>query len=942
MSTLKVNTIDSHSGSSLTFDSTADVVVASTTSASSNTTGALKVSGGISTQENLYVGGNAVITGTMTANGGTITLGNADTDNVSFGGEVNSDVTPDATNTYDLGSSSKKWAEVHATTLNGALTGNVTGNVTGNLTGNVTGNTSGSAGSCTGNSATAAALQTARNIGGVSFDGSANINLPGVNTSGTQNTSGNAATATALETARTIGGVSFNGSANISLPGVNTSGTQNTSGNAATATTLETARNIALSGDVSGSVSFDGSANATITATIADDSHNHTTANVDGLDTALAAKAPLASPALTGTPTAPTAVAGTDTTQVATTAFVGTAVDNLIGGAPGALDTLNELAEAINDDSSYASTITTSLGTKVDKVTGKALSANDFTDALKTKLDAIESGATADQTSEEIQDIVGGMVTGNTESGITVTYQDIDGTLDFSVASQTDQNFTNADHIKLDGIEAEATADQTGAEIKTAYEGEANTNAFTDAEKTKLSGIEASADVTDTTNVVAALTAGTNVAIAADGTISSTDTNTTYSVGDGGLSEINFTSADHTKLNGIATSANNYSLPVAATAIGGVKEGGDIAIDASGIMTVNDDSHNHVISNVDGLQAALDGKSGTGHTHSDKANLASPTFTGTPAAPTALANTNTTQIATTAFVQTEISDLIGGAPGALDTLNELAAAINDDSSYASTVTTALGGKVATSSAQALSNAANAMTISGHTITLNRGDGTTDTVTVPDNNTTYSVGDGGLTQKNFTTTLKNKLDGIASGATNVTNNNQLTNGAGYITSYVNTVDMGDGFKIANSAGTDQFTVTENEEIRFAGSGATSVAFDAATQKVTISSTDNNTTYSVGDGGLSEINFTSADHTKLNGIAPSANNYSLPTASSTVLGGVKVGSNMAIDGSGVLTTVTRFPMYKSNGSINSINIISSNNELAMFNSSGNADNIALIVV
>ena len=57
-------------------------------------------------------------------------------------------------------------------------------------------NTSGSSGSCTGNSATATALQTAREIGGVSFDGSANINLPGVNTSGTQDTSGNAATAT--------------------------------------------------------------------------------------------------------------------------------------------------------------------------------------------------------------------------------------------------------------------------------------------------------------------------------------------------------------------------------------------------------------------------------------------------------------------------------------------------------------------------------------------------------------------------------------------------------------------------------------------------------------------------------------------------------------------------------------------------------------------------
>ena len=58
-------------------------------------------------------------------------------------------------------------------------------------------------------------LATARTIGGVSFDGSANINLPGVNAAGNQNTTGNAATATALQTARTINGTSFNGSANI-------------------------------------------------------------------------------------------------------------------------------------------------------------------------------------------------------------------------------------------------------------------------------------------------------------------------------------------------------------------------------------------------------------------------------------------------------------------------------------------------------------------------------------------------------------------------------------------------------------------------------------------------------------------------------------------------------------------------------------------------------
>ena len=97
----------------------------------------------------------------------------------------------------------------------------------------------------------AATLTTARTIGGVSFDGSANINLPGVNTTGNQNTSGSAASAAILTTARTIGGVSFDGSANIDLPGVNTTGNQNTTGSAAT---LTTARTI-------GGVSFDGSVN---------------------------------------------------------------------------------------------------------------------------------------------------------------------------------------------------------------------------------------------------------------------------------------------------------------------------------------------------------------------------------------------------------------------------------------------------------------------------------------------------------------------------------------------------------------------------------------------------------------------------------------------------------------------------------------------------------
>lgn len=239
--------------------------------------------------------------------------------------------------------------------------------------------------------------------------------------------------------------------------------------NAVSASKLAAARSITLAGDLSGSVSFDGSANVTLTAAVVDDSHAHVIANVDGLQLALDAKAPLASPALTGTPNAPTAISGTNTTQVATTAFVQQAI---VDFGPG--DMLKAAYDANNDG----------------------------------KVDAAEV----------------------------------------------------ADAAPWAGITGKPTS-------------------FTPA------------------------------------------------------------------------------------------------------------SHSHPISQVTGLQAALDAK----------AALASPALTGTPTAPTAVAGTNTTQLATTAFVAVAIGALIDAAPGAMDTLNELAAALGDDPNFATTVTNALAGKLAAAS-----------------------------------------------------------------------------------------------------------------------------------------------------------------------------------------------------------------------------------------------------
>ena len=164
------------------------------------------------------------------------------------------------------------------------------------------------------------------------------------------------------------------------------------------------------------------------------------------------------------------------------------------------------------------------------------LEANAFTDTLYTKLDAIETGATADQTGAEIKAL----------------YE-----------AEADTNaFTDAEQTKLAGIEASATADQTGAEIKSLYEAEADTNAFTDAEQTKLAGIETGAQVNTVTSVngqTGAVTVAGNTDLSYTASTrelaSSTGNNAiipeVVAAGDSGL----MTGADKTKLDGIEASA---------------------------------------------------------------------------------------------------------------------------------------------------------------------------------------------------------------------------------------------------------------------------------------------------------------------------------------------------------------------------------------------------
>ena len=115
--------------------------------------------------------------------------------------------------------------------------------------------------------------------------------------------------------------------------------------------------------------------------------------NESDADAAIALKADIASPTFTGTPAAPTASSGTNTTQLATTAFVSAAVSDLIDSAPGAINTLNELAAALGDDANFSTTITNSISAVQSDVNQNEVDGDAADAALSGRLDTIEANA---------------------------------------------------------------------------------------------------------------------------------------------------------------------------------------------------------------------------------------------------------------------------------------------------------------------------------------------------------------------------------------------------------------------------------------------------------------------------------------------------------------------------------------------------------------------
>ena len=571
--------------------------------------------------------------------------------------------------------------------------------------------------------------------------------------------------------------------------------------------------------------------------------------------------APLASPTFTGTPTAPTADAGTNTTQIATTAFVNTAVSNLVSSAPGTLDTLNELAAALGNDPNFATTIATDIGAKLDSNSAdyvKSLSISGTTITV-TKGDNTTSTLTTQDTTYTLPDAttstLGGVIVGD---GLSVTNGTI--SVDDQLPTQTNNSgkFLTTNGTTASWSTVDALPSQTGNSGKylttngsTASWVAIESYSLPTAAADTLGGVKIGNGITITNGVISAddqlpsqannsgkylttngtsaswgtiesyvlptaasdtlggIKVGTNLSIDSNGVLSATDT--TYSAATTEAAGL-MSAADKTKLDNIDTAANNYSLPIASSStLGGVKVGSNLSINSStGVLSADNQlpaqtnnsgkflstngttaswtsiseyslpiasssalggikvGTNLSINDTTGVLSATDTvttatTSGDGnavtsitasngaltvtkgstfslstHNHDNVyAPLASPAFTGTPTAPTATAGTNSTQVATTAYVDSAVSSLVNSAPTTLDTLNELAAALGNDPNFATTVATEIGEKLDSDS----SDYVKSISLSGQTLTITKGDNTTSTLTTQDTVYTHPTTEG---------------------------------------------------------------------------------------------------------------------------------------------------------------------------------------------------------
>ena len=413
---------------------------------------------------------------------------------------------------------------------------------------------------------------------------------------------------------------------------------------------------------------------------------------------------------------------------------IATAVAALVDSAPGTLDTLNELAAAINDDANAFATLTTSIAAVQSDVDANETASDNAEAALSTRLDTLEADPTTATALAAVQADVDANETAsdNAEAALSTRLDTLEAdpttaTALAAVQADVNQNETDSDSAeaalsaRIDTLEADPTTatalaavqsdvDQNEADADTAIALKADiaspTFTGTPAAPTASAGTNTT-QLATTAYVTAAVAALIDsapgaintlnelaAALGDDANFSTTITNSIAAV----QSDVDQNETDSDAAEA-ALSGRLDTLeadPTTATAVAA-------KLDASAVSTFGgtlvDDADAAAarttlgLGNVDNTTDAGKPVSTAAQTALDlKADLAGPALTGAPTVPTASAGTNTTQIASTAFVSTAVSNLKGNAPAGLDTLEELATALTNDTAAIQNQTTLINAR----------------------------------------------------------------------------------------------------------------------------------------------------------------------------------------------------------------------------------------------------------
>ena len=523
-------------------------------------------------------------------------------------------------------------------------------------------------------------------------------------------------------------------------------------GDVGIADNLNVSGNIVVSGTVDGrDIALDESNATTDRALIRTEMASNETARDTSIATQVAADGVTHVAATTDRALIRTEVVANETARdTSEAAAISTAINALVDSAPGTLDTLNELALAIGDDANHVTTMTNLITAETTRAALAEVAIQDDVDANELASDNSHGAATTDRalirtemagnetardTSIAAQEVLNAtartviqddvdaneLASDNSHTAATTDRALIrtemagnESARDTSIAAQEVLNATartniqddvDANELASDGSHSAATTDRALIRTEMAGNETARDTSVTNSLALKVNkagdAITGNLDFAD--NVKAQFGASDDLQIYHNSTDNSSYI-TEWGTGNlkimGNNLYLQNSSGDNyvTGVSGGQTALYHDGSNRMYTTSIGINVLGNIAL--SGLVDTRNvasdgaaqDSH---IANTSNPHSVTKAQVGLGNvTNESKATMfTSAALTSTPTAPTASPNTNSTQIATTAYVQKEVTDLIGGAVGTLDTLNELATAINNDASYASTLTTALATKL---------------------------------------------------------------------------------------------------------------------------------------------------------------------------------------------------------------------------------------------------------